>query len=52
MAQCGKCYMLCDSSKFGKISSVTFGRLSEGIIITDKLTDEDIKKETEVVEVM
>lgn len=52
MEQCGKCYMLCDSSKFGKISSVTFGRLSEGIIITDKLTDEDIKKETEVVEVM
>lgn len=52
LAQCRKSYILCDSSKFGKISSVTFGKLSEAIIITDKLTDEDIRKETEVVEVI
>ena len=52
IAQCRKSYILCDSSKFGKISSVTFGKLSEAIIITDKLNDEDIRKETEVVEVI
>lgn len=36
MEQCGKCFVLADSSKFDKISPVTFGSFDKAKIITDK----------------
>lgn len=36
MEQCGKCFVLADSSKFDKISPVTFGSFEKAKIITDK----------------
>ena len=39
-------YMLADSSKFRKISPVTFGKLSSACIITDSVPDEHYKKLT------
>ena len=35
MAQCQKAYVLADSSKFHKVSSVTFGEFKGATIITD-----------------
>ena len=37
MEQCRKCYVLCDSSKFDNISSVTFAEFYRSTIITDKI---------------
>ena len=51
--RCLKSYILCDSSKFGKVSSVTFANLCEATIITDRIdNNDDIKKETNIVEVL
>ncbi len=33
-------YVVADSSKFGKVSTITFGRLEEAAIITDRLPDQ------------
>jgi len=44
-------YVLADNSKFGKMSSITFAKLGEGAIITDKLTDQKYLSETSVKEV-
>ncbi len=43
MASCKQCYVLADHSKFGEISSVSFGGVDEATIITDK-TDDNLKK--------
>ena len=39
-------YMLADSSKFRKVSSVTFSKISNACIITDSIPDEHYKKLT------
>ncbi len=36
MAQCSQAYVLCDHSKFGNVSSVTFGALSDAVILSDR----------------
>lgn len=33
-------YLLADASKFGEVSSVTFGRIEDGIVITEKIPKE------------
>ena len=37
MEQCRECYVLCDSSKFDNISSVTFADFYRSTIITDRI---------------
>ncbi len=37
MEQCRECFVLCDSSKFGQVSSVTFARFQGTRILTEKL---------------
>lgn len=46
-----KAYVLCDSSKFELISSITFGEISKATIITTKLKDKSYKELTKVMEV-
>ena len=36
LEQCRKSYVLCDSSKFDKVSSVTFGSMEDSVILTEK----------------
>lgn len=40
MKQCQECFILCDSSKIGKVSLVTFAEFKEAAIITTALTNE------------
>lgn len=40
MSRCRKKIVLCDYSKFGQISSVTFGNISDAVIVTDQVPDE------------
>ena len=44
-------FVLCDKSKFGKVSSITFAEIKEAQIITTNLDNNNYKKKTEVVEV-
>ncbi len=37
MGQCKKSYMLCDGSKFGKVSSITFSPFHGTIFLTDRI---------------
>ena len=39
-------YVLADSSKFGRVSSVTYAPMDRGCIITDELPDESWRKYT------
>ena len=39
MEQCQKKYILCDHSKFGEVSSVTFAPLTGANVITDAVTE-------------
>ena len=45
-----KCYILADSDKFNKTSCVSFAKVSDGIIITDKNV-KDYKINTKIIEV-
>ncbi len=36
MSRCRKCFVVCDSSKFGKVSKVTFASAGDAVIITEK----------------
>lgn len=45
-------YVLADSSKFSKVSAVSFGSIDTACIITDKCESEKIKKKTVVKEVL
>lgn len=45
-------YILADHSKFDKITSVKFAALNSGIIITDKLVNNDIALNAEIKEVL
>ncbi len=40
MEQCQNCYILSDSSKFGIVSSVTFGKISSAQIITENIPEQ------------
>ncbi|MBD7913535.1 DeoR/GlpR transcriptional regulator [Clostridium sp. Sa3CUN1] len=44
-------FVLCDKSKFGKVSSITFAEIKEAQIITTNLDNNNYKKETEIMEV-
>lgn len=44
-------YVLADSSKFDKVSAVTFGSIDNACIVTDKCSNDKIKKLTVVKEV-
>ena len=45
-------YVLADSSKFGKVSAVTFVPIDEVCIVCDKCEDEAIKERTVIKEVV
>lgn len=49
--RCNMNYVLCDESKFNKLSPVYFGDINEAIIITDHCKEQQIKEHTTVVEV-
>lgn len=51
MAKCKQNYILADYSKFNKISTVTFGRISSAAIITNTLQDKQYQTLTRVLEV-
>ena len=44
-------YVLADHTKFGVISSVSFAEIGDAIVITDSLTDQELKKKTVIKEV-
>lgn len=45
-------YVLCDSSKFNKVSAITFAPLNSACIICDKCSEEKIKNKAVVKEVL
>lgn len=47
----GEVYILADSSKFGLVASITFAPLSSGTVITDRLTQENYRSQTGIIEV-
>lgn len=51
MEHCKECYILADESKFNQISPVTFGKFSDGNIITQNLQAVEYKKYKNVLEV-
>lgn len=51
LARCRQAYVLCDPSKFGTVTPVSFGGLDKAAIITTKLPDEKFRKHTDVLEV-
>lgn len=48
--KCLNAYVLCDPSKFNKITPVTFGKLEKGIVITTVLDDPRYRKYTKILE--
>jgi DeoR family fructose operon transcriptional repressor len=44
-------YVLADATKFGEIAPVTFGRLQDAVILTDRVPQEQYKKGNRIVEV-
>ncbi|MFR5876841.1 MAG: DeoR/GlpR transcriptional regulator, partial [Eubacterium sp.] len=44
-------YVIADSSKFGKVSAVTFAPLDAACIVCDKCPDDAVKKKSVVKEV-
>lgn len=51
MKHCKDRYVLCDATKFGQISSATFGDFSSATIITTRLQDRNLKKCNNIKEV-
>lgn len=51
MEQCKERYVLCDSSKFNKISAIKFAEFKNATIITSKLADETYRQYKNIVEV-
>jgi DeoR family fructose operon transcriptional repressor len=51
MEKCKDCYVLCDSSKFSKISSVTFADFSAATIITTQIENEIYLNYKNIIEV-
>lgn len=52
MASCKQSYVLADSSKFGQISSVSFGNVEDAIIITNKSQENFKQTYKNIVEVV
>lgn len=50
--QCQNCYVLCDHTKFNKVSPVHFGDIKDAIIITDFCNEEVISKHATIKEVL
>ena len=48
MRQCGKCYVLADSTKFGNISAVTFALYESALILTEKIV-QGYQKEQNII---
>jgi len=51
MRQCQEFYVLCDSSKIGKVSSVTFAGIEEARVITTGLSDEQYRKCDNIIQI-
>lgn len=51
MDRCKRRIILADPSKFGKVSSVTFAKLSAAEIVTTRLEDSQFRKHTKITEV-
>jgi len=51
MKKCKDCFVLADSSKFEKISSISFGKLAEATIITTNLDNHKYSEYTTILEV-
>jgi DeoR family fructose operon transcriptional repressor len=51
MERCKERFVLCDSSKFSQISSVTFAEFASAKIITDSISDEAYQKCSNIIEV-
>ncbi len=51
MKRCAKCYILCDSSKFSKVSCVKFAEFANADIISTKVTDEAYAACSNIMEV-
>lgn len=49
--RCNKAYVLVDKLKFNEISSITFARVEQSILITTNLKDKEYRKLTQVMEV-
>ena len=49
--RCKKSYVLCDSSKIGEISSITFSDIDAAVIITTNLDNKSFKDKAEIMEV-
>lgn len=49
--QCKRAYVLADSTKFGKVSSVTFAGLSDAAVITTALDEKIYRNYTKILEV-
>ena len=39
MKQCKDVYVLADTTKFGQVSSVTFGEFADGCILTEEIPE-------------
>lgn len=50
--QCQKAYVLADRTKFDKITPITFAKLKDAIIITDKLPSKKYLDYTQIMEVL
>lgn len=51
MGQCQECYVLCDSSKIGKVSPVIFARFEEARVITSGLSDEQYRQFDNIIQI-
>ena len=51
LTRCRKAFVLADSSKFNKISPITFANISCATILTDKLIDKKYRDYTTIIEV-
>lgn len=50
LKKCSQAYILADTSKFDKVSPVTFGALSDAVILTTKLEKEKFREFTKILE--
>jgi DeoR family fructose operon transcriptional repressor len=52
MKMCRESYVLADSSKLEKVSFITFGAITDSILITTKIDRNNISYDTNVIEVI
>jgi DeoR family fructose operon transcriptional repressor len=51
MGQCQKCYVLCDSSKIGQVSTVTFAGFEQANIITTGLENQQYQRCNNIIQI-